>query len=64
MALAFKIRSLPTLSAPSGLLGMRERAQFCGGDIQISTSPGNGATITVRVPVDLPRAQRSQPCAS
>ena len=47
-----------------GLLGMKERAQFCGGDVQISTSPGNGTTITVRVPVDLPRAERSEPCAS
>ena len=47
-----------------GLLGMKERAQFCGGDVQISTSPGNGTTITVRVPVDLPRAERSEACAS
>jgi PAS domain S-box-containing protein len=41
-----------------GLLGMKERAQFCGGDMQISSSPGNGTTITVRVPVDIPRAER------
>ena len=47
-----------------GLLGMKERAQFCGGDVQISTSPGNGTTITIRVPVDLPRAARAEPCAS
>jgi PAS domain S-box-containing protein len=47
-----------------GLLGMKERAQFCGGDVQISTSPGNGTTITVRVPVDIPRAERSDSCAS
>jgi PAS domain S-box-containing protein len=47
-----------------GLLGMKERAQFCGGDVQISTSPGNGTTITVRVPVDIPRAERSEVCAS
>ncbi len=37
-----------------GLLGMKERAQFCGGDVQISSSPGNGTTVTVRVPVDTP----------
>jgi signal transduction histidine kinase len=37
-----------------GLLGMKERAQFCGGDVQISSSPGNGTTVTVRVPVDIP----------
>jgi signal transduction histidine kinase len=43
-----------------GLLGMKERAQFCGGDVQISSSPGNGTTVTVRVPVDIPRAERSE----
>jgi PAS domain S-box-containing protein len=47
-----------------GLLGMKERAQFCGGDVQISSSPGNGTTVTVRVPVDIPRAERSEICAS
>jgi len=39
-----------------GLLGMKERAQFCGGDVQIKSSPGNGTTVTIRVPVDIPRA--------
>jgi signal transduction histidine kinase len=46
------------------LLGMKERAQFCGGDVQISSSPGNGTTVTVRVPVDTPRAERSEICTS
>jgi two-component system, NarL family, sensor histidine kinase DegS len=41
-----------------GLLGMKERAQFCGGDVQISSVPGNGTTVTVRVPVDAPNAER------
>jgi PAS domain S-box-containing protein len=41
-----------------GLLGMRERAQFCGGEVKISSSPGNGTTVTVRVPVDTPGAER------
>jgi signal transduction histidine kinase len=45
-----------------GLLGMKERAQFWGGDVQISSSPGNGTTVTVRVPVDTPGAEREQPC--
>jgi signal transduction histidine kinase len=40
-----------------GLLGMKERAQFCGGEVQISSSPGNGTTVTVRVPVDTPGAE-------
>ncbi|MGA2351716.1 MAG: PAS domain S-box protein, partial [Terracidiphilus sp.] len=30
-----------------GLLGMKERAQFCGGDVQISSSVGNGTKVTV-----------------
>ena len=47
-----------------GLLGMKERAQFCGGDVQISSSPGNGTTVTVRVPVDIPRAERTETCIS
>jgi PAS domain S-box-containing protein len=47
-----------------GLLGMKERAQFCGGDVQISSSPGNGTMVTVRVPVDTPRAERSETCTS
>jgi len=47
-----------------GLLGMKERAQFCGGEVQISSSPGNGTTVTVRVPVDIPREQRTESCAS
>jgi len=47
-----------------GLLGMKERAQFCGGDVQISSSPGNGTTVTVRVPVDIPRAERMETCIS
>ena len=45
-----------------GLLGMKERAQFCGGEVQISSSPGNGTTVTVRVPVDTPGAEREQSC--
>ena len=47
-----------------GLLGMKERAQFCGGDVQIFSTPGKGTTVTVRVPVDIPRAERSTVCTS
>jgi PAS domain S-box-containing protein len=47
-----------------GLLGMKERAQFCGGDVQISSSLGNGTTVTIRVPMDAPRAERSEVCVS
>ena len=47
-----------------GLLGMKERAQFCGGNVLISSSPGNGTTVTVSVPVDTPRDKREQTCIS
>jgi len=47
-----------------GLLGMKERAQFCGGDVQIQSSPGNGTTITIRIPVDTPRAEMEEICTS
>ena len=47
-----------------GLLGMKERAQFCGGDVHISSSSGNGTTVTIRVPLDTPRAEREQTCIS
>jgi len=33
-----------------GLLGMRERALFLGGEVKISGTPGKGTTITVRIP--------------
>jgi signal transduction histidine kinase len=39
------------ISGSLGLLGMKERAQACGGDLQISSSPGDGTTVTVRVPL-------------
>ncbi len=34
-----------------GFLGMRERAQVCDGILEISSSPGNGTTVTLRVPM-------------
>ena len=38
------------VSGSLGLLGMKERAQSCGGRLSIATSPGAGATVTVSVP--------------
>jgi signal transduction histidine kinase len=34
-----------------GLLGMKERAQMIGGSFDISSGPGAGTTVTVRVPL-------------
>lgn len=40
-----------------GILGMKERAQVCGGDVQVSSAPGKGTTVTVRVPVQTASAE-------
>lgn len=42
----------PTASAPPplGLLGMRERAALCGGELRVTTRPGDGTTVTLRIP--------------
>lgn len=39
------------ISKSLGFLGMNERAQVCGGTLDISSSPGNGTTVTLRVPL-------------
>ena len=33
-----------------GLLGMRERAELFGGDVEIESGPGKGTTVRVRIP--------------
>jgi signal transduction histidine kinase len=37
-----------------GLLGMRERARLLGGALEITGTPGQGTTLTVRVPAPHP----------
>jgi signal transduction histidine kinase len=34
-----------------GLLGMRERAELCGGTLKIASTPGDGTRIKVEIPV-------------
>jgi len=34
-----------------GLLGMRERARFCGGHVKISSVQGRGTTVVARIPL-------------
>jgi PAS domain S-box-containing protein len=41
----------PEAGTSLGLLGMKERAQACGGDVQVSSSPGQGTTVSVRIPL-------------
>jgi signal transduction histidine kinase len=60
--IGFRESDLSNSLGSLGLLGMRERAQFCGGNVQISSSPGHGTTVTIRVPVDAPGAGRKQAC--
>jgi PAS domain S-box-containing protein len=35
-----------------GLLGMRERARMCGGDVSFSGHPGRGTTVTLQIPLE------------
>ena len=39
------------ISGSLGFLGMKERAQVCGGTVEITSCPGNGTTVTLRVPM-------------
>lgn len=34
-----------------GLLGMRERTELLGGELQVNSTPGKGTTLSVRLPV-------------
>jgi signal transduction histidine kinase len=34
-----------------GLIGMRERVALAGGSLEVTSQPGEGATITARLPV-------------
>jgi PAS domain S-box-containing protein len=43
-----------------GVLGMKERAQACGGGVRVSSSPGKGTTVTVRVPLRAAGAGREK----
>ena len=39
------------VSESLGFLGMKERAQVCGGRLDIASSPGAGTTVALRVPL-------------
>jgi signal transduction histidine kinase len=34
-----------------GILGMKERARDCGGEVQLKSAPGKGTTVSVSIPV-------------
>jgi PAS domain S-box-containing protein len=48
------------LSGTLGFLGMKERAQVCGGYLEVSSTPGNGTTVTLRVPLHSARSRNSE----
>lgn len=56
--IGFEDSGFSTTHGSLGLLGMKERAQFCGGDVHISSTPGKGTTVTVRVPLDIPQSEK------
>ena len=39
--------------SPFGLMGMRERVELLGGSLLVESRPGQGTSVTVRVPVDV-----------
>jgi len=47
----FDTRS-PTASGHFGVSGMQERAQLVGGDLRITSEPGAGTVVQLRVPID------------
>jgi signal transduction histidine kinase len=44
-----------------GLVGMRERAMLIGGEITLHGAPGNGTTMTLRVPLERQKAREPAP---
>lgn len=37
--------------ASLGILGMKERAHACGGELHVQTAPGGGTSVSVRIPL-------------
>lgn len=40
-----------------GIRGMRERARYFGGDVDVKSAPGQGTTVTVRIPLTAGEAE-------
>ena len=47
----FEVESQPDLLG-HGLSNMQERARQLGGELEVVSSPGEGTTVTVRIPQD------------
>ena len=53
----------PSLSKSLGMLGMRERAAILGGQVNISSAPGKGTTVTAWIPLPSPEESGTLPAA-
>lgn len=53
--------TLGTSAHGFGLLGMQERASILGADFDLRTAPGQGTTVTVRVPLPKEKANGEDP---
>jgi PAS domain S-box-containing protein len=51
----------PSLSKSLGLLGMRERAAILGGQVNVSSAPGKGTTVTAWIPLLSPEESGAIP---
>jgi signal transduction histidine kinase len=47
--------------ASLGLLGLRERAALAGGSARITSSPGNGTTVEIVLPLEIAEGEISSP---
>jgi PAS domain S-box-containing protein len=53
----------PSPSKSLGLLGMRERAAILEGQVNISSAPGKGTTVTAWIPLPTPESSGASPAA-
>jgi signal transduction histidine kinase len=44
-----------------GLLGMRERAALLGGQVNVSSAPGKGTSVTAWIPLPSPEKPGAMP---
>jgi signal transduction histidine kinase len=56
-------QAAPSLSKSLGLLGMRERAAILGGQVNISSAPGKGTSVTAWIPLPSPEESGTIPAA-
>jgi CheY-like chemotaxis protein/two-component sensor histidine kinase len=55
-----EILNVGTTPGGIGLLSLRERARYMGGDLEIESAPGKGSRLILKVPLSLARAYEVQ----